>query len=102
MTMQIEIGSYVQIHWIELQPEERTGKIPQDTKEVPLECWLKGFLTEVGQVGETVTIETVTNRLVKGTLVEVNPTYNYGFGHTYLPELLEVGLSLRKIMRGID
>lgn len=100
MTEIVKKGSYVQIHRIELTSEERTGKIPEDTKQVPLESWVKGFLIENAQIGELSKIKTVTNRVIEGKLVEENPTYHYGFGKTYLPDLLKVGISLRAIMKG--
>lgn len=99
MTEMVKKGSYVQIHRIELTSEERTGKIPEDTKKVPLESWVKGFLEEDGEIGSSVKIKTVTDREIEGTLIEENPTYHFGFGDTYLPELLEVGGILRNIMR---
>jgi hypothetical protein len=99
MNENVKAGTYVQIHRVELKPEERTGKIPEDTKKVPLESWVKGFLKTDGKIGETVLIETVTQRQIEGELIAVNPTYNYGFGKTYLPDLLIVGMSLIKIMR---
>lgn len=99
MTEIVKKGSYVQIHRIELASEERTGKIPEDTKQVPLESWVKGFLEADAKIGEQVKIKTVTNREINGELIEENPTYHYGFGKTYLPDLLKVGMTLREIMK---
>lgn len=101
MEQVVKAGSYVQIHTIELAPEERTGKLPDDTKRVPFELWTKGFLQEDAKMNEEVTIKTITNRLVKGTLVAVNPTYDHGFGKTYVPELLQVGIQVREIVKGV-
>lgn len=98
----VKVGSYVQVHKIELKPEERTGKLPDDTKQVPFELWTKGFLQEDGKLNEEVAIKTITGRLVKGTLVAVNPTYDYGFGETYVSELLEVGIQVREIVKGVN
>jgi hypothetical protein len=38
----IKKGSWVQIHYIVLQPSERADNVPEDTKQVPLELWVKG------------------------------------------------------------
>lgn len=95
----IKAGSYVQVHKIELHPEDRTGKLPEDTKKVPLEIWTKGFLQGDAQIGEPVSIKTVTGRLVSGTMVAVNPTYDYGFGKTFVPELLQIGIQTREILK---
>lgn len=92
-------GTWVQIHSIILQPEERTGKIPEDTQKVPLEMWVKGYLNEDAQIGDDVSISTVTKRVQQGILVEICPTYNYGFGSTFVPELLEIDSQLRDILR---
>ena len=93
-------GTWVQIHNIVLKAEERTAKLPDDTKKVPLEMWVKGFLKEDAAIGDTVTVETITGREETGTLVEAEPAYPHGFGDIYIPELLQIGLQARAIMRG--
>ena len=92
-------GTWVRIHRVVLEPEERTGKLPEDTKKVPLEMWVKGFLKEEAAIGDTVAIETITGRAEEGTLVEAEPVYEHGFGDIYIPELLRIGLQARAIMR---
>ena len=69
----IKAGTWVQVHEIVLKPEERTGKLPEDTKKVPLEMWVKGFLKEDAAIGDTVEIETLTGRMVSGSLVAAEP-----------------------------
>ncbi len=59
----LEIGSWVQIHKIVLQKEERAPQVPDDTKKVPLEMWVKGFLVDYGNIGDWVHIKTVTGRI---------------------------------------
>lgn len=98
--MNAKKGDWVQVHQIVLKPEERTGKIPEDTKKVPLELWVKGFMKENGNIGDEVEVTTVTGRNVKGTLVEINPKYEYGFGDEYVPELLVIGKQVRDIVKG--
>lgn len=100
MNEAVKAGSYVQIHKVVLRPEERTGKLPEDTRRVPLELWTKGFLQKDACMHDEVTIKTITGRLVEGTLVAVDPTYDYGFGETYVPELLQVGIQVRDIVKG--
>lgn len=92
-------GDWVQIHEIVLKPEQRTGKIPEDTKKVPLELWVKGFANQEAKLGELVEITTVTGRRVKGELVEINPAYTHGFGEQYVPELLQIGLQVKRILK---
>lgn len=84
-------GDWVQIHQIILKPEERTAKIPEETKKVPLELWVKGYLKEDANIGDIVEVTTLTKRKVKGELIEVNPIYNYSFGEEFVPELIKIG-----------
>jgi len=92
-------GEWVQIHEIVLKPEQRTGKIPEDTKKVPLELWVKGFIDQDGKIGEEVEITTITGRKAKGKLVDINPVYTHGFGDKYVPELLQIGIQVKHILR---
>lgn len=96
----VKKGEWVQIHDIILKPEERTAKIPEDTKKVPLELWVKGFLNEDARMGDRVEITTMTGRTVSGVLVDVNPTYDHGFGDIYIPELLKIRKQARAIVKG--
>lgn len=99
MDIKAKKGDWVQIHKVVLKPEERTAKLPEDTKKVPFELWVKGFLNEDAKIGETAKITTLTGRVVEGELVAVNPAYTYGFGDEYVPELLKVGIQLRNILK---
>ncbi|EYE89648.1 2-amino-4-ketopentanoate thiolase subunit alpha [Fervidicella metallireducens AeB] len=91
-------GEWVQVHQIVLKPEERPAHLPEDTKKVPLELWVKGFLNHDAEIGDEVEITTLTGRTIKGELVEINPKYEYGFGE-FVPELLQVGIQLRSILK---
>lgn len=88
-------NDYVRIHRNILLPEERTGKLPEDTKNVPLEMWVKGFLQdESAQIGDTVTVKTVVGRLETGRLIEEKPCYALNYGE-YVPEILQIDGILR-------
>jgi hypothetical protein len=99
--MKAKKGEWVKVHSIVLQPEERAPQVPDDTKKVPLETWVKGFLTDEASLGDTVTVKTYTGRLVEGTLVEIAPTFKHSFGEN-VPELLQIGIQLREILFGGD
>lgn len=89
-------GDLVQIHKIILEPGERPDTLPECTKSVPYECWIKGFLlNREATIGDEVQIETFIGREISGTLVSVNPPYDHTFG---LPqnELLSIGRELKK------
>ena len=97
----IKKGEWVRIHRIILQPSERAPQVPEDTKQVPLEMWDKGFLLEDAEIGDEVTIETVTERNETGTLIEVNPYYEHDFGK-FVPELLAIDKQVRDMVFGGD
>lgn len=97
----IKKGEWVRIHRIILQPSERAPQVPEDTKQVPLEMWDKGFLLEDAEMGDEVTIETVTGRNETGTLIEVNPYYEHDFGK-FVPELLTIDKQVRDMVFGGD
>lgn len=99
MTKSAKAGQWVQIHNIVLKPGERAPQVPADTQAVPLEMWVKGFATRDGVVGEEMEVRTLTGRIVRGTLVSVEPEYPHGFGRP-VPELLTIGQELRRFLRG--
>lgn len=92
-------GDWVQIHQIVLKAVERTGRIPEDTKNTDLQLWVKGFIEKDANIGDNVLIKTLTGRMVEGDLVEVNPGYHYGFGDEFVPEVLKIGIQLRSILK---
>ncbi len=94
-------GDYVRIESVVLTPEQRAPQVPDDTKKVPLELWVRGFVTADAEVGEEVEIKTITGRMVKGTLVEENPTYRHSFGE-HVPEIYQIGLQLKEILFAED
>ena len=97
----IKKGSWVQIHKVILSPEERTASIPDETKKVPLELWVKGFLMEDAKINDTVTIQTLTDRLESGTLIAVNPAYHHDYGD-FIPELLEIDKMVKTALKRSD
>lgn len=95
----IKKGTWVQIHKIVLQPKERAPQVPDDTKKVPLEMWVKGFLVDDGNMGEIVGIRTLTNRIEEGKLVQENPSFKHNFGH-FVPEISQIGQMVKDFMFG--
>jgi hypothetical protein len=95
----IEKGTWVLIHRKILSPEERAPQIPEDTKKVPLEMWIKGYLAEDGKIGDEVKVKTRTGRIETGTLVEAEPYYKHDYGR-FVPELLAISEQARKITFG--
>ncbi|MGK0466374.1 2-amino-4-oxopentanoate thiolase subunit OrtA [Clostridium sp.] len=95
-------GDWVQINNIVLKSEQRTAKIPEETRKVPLELWVKGFLNEDAKIGDIVSITTVTGRMDTGILEEINPKFTYGFGEEFVPELLQIDIQLKNILQEGD
>ena len=95
----IKKGQWVIIHKNILSPEERAPQVPDDTKKVPLEMWVKGYLTHDSKLGEQAEIITRTKRIESGTLLEVNPYYKHNFGK-FVPELLIINQQVREILFG--
>lgn len=97
--MQCKIGDWVQIHQIILNPEDRAPQVPEDTKKVPLELWVKGYALHKAKIGKMLEIETLTGRRISGKLVAIHPRYFHDFG-SFVPELHSVGKQLRNILSG--
>ena len=86
--------SWVRIHDVVLDAGERSSQLPPETQAVPLEMWVKGFLQESASVGDTVTVKTITGRLVTGTLTESAPSWRHDFGEC-IQEILPIGPMVR-------
>ncbi|MEJ8554891.1 2-amino-4-oxopentanoate thiolase subunit OrtA [Tepidibacter sp. Z1-5] len=97
--MNVKKGNWVLIHNVILNPDQRAPQVPDDTKKVPLEMWVKGFLNHDASINDEVEITTITDRKVKGKLVEINPYYKHDYGKC-IPELLQIGLQLKGILFG--
>lgn len=95
----VKKGSWVSIRKILLNPEERTGKLPEETKKVPLTMWAKGYIQADAQIGDEVTVKTRTGRAETGILEEENPQYEINYGN-FIPELGKIGEQAREMLRG--
>ncbi|MGG5370165.1 2-amino-4-oxopentanoate thiolase subunit OrtA [Enterococcus sp. AZ196] len=92
-------GSWVQVHSVVLTTNERAPQVPESTKNVPLEMWVKGFLTADAEIGEEAEIRTITGRLEAGKLVQVEPAFTHSFGK-FVPEILEIDQMLQQELFG--
>jgi len=97
----VKKGEWVRIHKIILEPPARAPQVPDDTKKVSFEMWVKGYLDADANIGDEVSITTVTDRKETGTLIEVNPCYEHSFGK-FIPELLAIDKQVRGILAGGD
>lgn len=87
-------GDWVEVQRILLEPGDRAAGLPPETASKPFVMWVKGFAQDAAVVGEAVTIETMSGRLVSGQLFAVNPGYYQTFGAP-IEELASVGRDLR-------
>ncbi|MGX6977760.1 2-amino-4-oxopentanoate thiolase subunit OrtA [Vagococcus elongatus] len=92
-------GDWVKIHSTILTADQRAPQVPEDTKMVPLEMWVKGYLEVDGKINDLVEIRTVTGRKETGVLVEISPTYTHSFGE-FIPEILEIDRIVQKELYG--
>ena len=98
MTERAAQHTWVDIHTIVLAPGERAPHIPADTRQLPLEMQVKGFLLHEARVGEAVAIMTPAGRTLHGTLRTINPPYTHTYGPP-LPALSPIGSEVRAILR---
>ncbi len=87
-------GDLVQIHLTILEPADRPVNLPESTREVPYETWIKGFLiNSTADIGDQAEITTFAGRKLQGALSAVYPVYDHDFGEPQ-PELLTIGQEL--------
>ena len=89
-------GDWVEISAIVLEPAERAAGLPCDTASVPYTLQVRGHTVEQGEIGKTITIRTLSGRLLKGELTEINPAYSHNFGEC-VPELLQTRIRLKEL-----
>lgn len=95
---QIATGTWVEIYRVALQAGDRAPQVPEDTREVPLEMRVRGFLVQAAAPGDDVEIVTASGRHLRGILTEVNPAYTHSFGPP-VAELLNIGAEVRALLR---
>ncbi|WP_455366721.1 2-amino-4-oxopentanoate thiolase subunit OrtA [Kaarinaea lacus] len=98
MTERIAAGTWVEIYQVILTKDERAPQVPEDTRNVPLEMRVRGWLVQEAIVNETAEIKTPSGRLMHGTLVDINPAYTHGFGSP-IPQLTPIGSEVRALLR---
>jgi len=98
MPDRIPEGSWVEIRRVVLEPGERAPQVPEDTRRIPFEMRVWGFLERATALGEAAVIVTSAGRRVRGTLSEARPSYDHGFGPP-IAELLPIGNEARTILR---
>ena len=93
----VAAGSWVEIHAILLAAGKRAPQVPDDTKQVPLEMKVRGFLLKDARLGDEADIRTASGRCLSGTLSVINPGYEHGFGLP-LPALSSIAEELRTLL----
>lgn len=99
MTEMAKKGQWVRIQNTVLKVGERAPQIPEETRAVPLEMWINGFLkNDSAKIGDTVKINSLIDLEHEGALVEIGPGYDIDYGRPQ-PELLAIGPELRAILK---
>ena len=91
-------GAWVEIRQLVLSAGERAPQVPDDTRQVPLEMRVKGFLVTAAAVGDQAEILTPAGRRLRGTLSAINPAYSHGFGPP-IAELGAIGCEVRALLQ---
>ncbi|MCC5986534.1 MAG: 2-amino-4-ketopentanoate thiolase [Pararhodobacter sp.] len=100
--MKCKAGDWVRIRSVVLAPHERAASIPDETRAVPLEMRVKGWLvTNEAVIGDKVEIRSTLGRGYHGTLEAQNPPYGHDFAAA-IPELLRAGEELREMLAEPD
>lgn len=98
--MDAKKGDWVRVHQVILRAGERAGHLPEETKNVPLEMWDKGFLIDEGaNLGDRVLVTTIIGREIEGTLVAVTPSFDINYGEM-VTETLYIGRQLKELLGG--
>ncbi|MCX8095761.1 MAG: 2-amino-4-oxopentanoate thiolase subunit OrtA [Caldisericia bacterium] len=93
--MILKKGDYVEIKKTLLNPDERAENLPDDTKKVPYEGKIRGYLTHDGEIGKEVEIETPIGRKLKGILLGLTKEYTHNFGEP-IRELIDIGKKIKE------
>ncbi|MFZ5943041.1 MAG: 2-amino-4-oxopentanoate thiolase subunit OrtA [Bacillota bacterium] len=94
MVIKCKPGDWVEIHGTIFTAPERSASLPQATRTVPFEMWIKGFALEEKEVGQNCLVKTLTGRVIQGELTEINPGFSHSFGPA-VAELQRIGAELR-------
>lgn len=89
-----DVGDWVEVEYVLLAAEDRASGIPEDTAAQPLRAWVKGFALASAMIGDEVSVETMSGRVVRGHLSEIEPGYTHTFG-TPPAEIVSIGRDLR-------
>lgn len=92
-------GDWVQISNVVLPVGSRAPQVPEDTKNCDLMMWVKGFIQQDAELGDTVEVVTAIGRRETGVLCAVNPDYIHTYGK-FVPELVRIQRQLREILFG--
>ena len=95
----VKKGSWVEIHRVILKAGERAPQVPEDTKVVPLEMKVRGFLLSDAGLYEQVEIRTLSGRILSGKFIKKNPGYSHSFGRPIAP-LITIGPELKALLKG--
>jgi hypothetical protein len=94
-------GDYVRIKRVVLEPSDRSSNIPDDTKQLPLIMWVKGFLLVDATVGDLVQVKTITGRIENGLLLDGGLVYDVNYGD-FVPEILTMDAYFKDLLEEVN
>lgn len=92
-------GDWVQISNVVLPAGSRAPQVPEDTQACDLVMWVKGFIQQDAELGDTVEVVTAIGRRERGVLCDIDPSYTHTYGK-FVPELVQIQHQLRELVFG--
>ncbi len=90
----IKKGSFVRISKVVLDSSQRATSIPEDTQKTNLKMWTKGILQSDANIGEEVSVKTLSDRVETGLLESVNHVHEVNYGR-FVEEIFEIGVKVK-------
>jgi len=93
----IQRPRWVEVGFVVLRPDQRPPDLPPETRAVPYYARVKGFVAGTPAVGDTVEIETLAGRTIRGELLQIDPPFTHDFGRP-VQELVEAGRDADRLL----
>jgi hypothetical protein len=88
----------VQVRYTLLEPGERAGELPAETRLVPYVVLVKGLLQQAASIGDEVLVTTASGRTIRGELVEIDPADTHTFGRP-VAGLVAMSAAISRLLR---
>lgn len=89
---------WVEIEWTVLEPQDRSQKIPDETRRTAYRARTRGYAPGNPEIGDEVEVTTVSGRRLRGQVLSLRPGYEHSFGRPE-PAWLEMQRSIRDLVK---